>query len=202
MRCHDITFSILQFSSHSPRSMHHPPSELTVVYTMSSYKSIDSFSRAQRPPAFAELEDDYKLQVSKEWNTTAASQHATIEFTERCTVSNLSISGSTPSRNNRTVHRRGLLTRLMETLMKKLSNRATKMATEKHMKRSPGVVTHPHQHATIEVLPDDALLIVFHFYQMSSPSHWHRLAHVCQTWRCTIFASLRSLNLRLFCTYG
>ena len=29
---------------------------------------------------------------------------------------------------------------------------------------------------------------------------WHKLIHVCQSWRCVVFASPRRLNLRLLCT--
>ena len=30
---------------------------------------------------------------------------------------------------------------------------------------------------------------------------WHKLTHVCQRWRCIVFASQCRLNLRLLCTY-
>lgn len=54
--------------------------------------------------------------------------------------------------------------------------------------------------ASIGVLSDDVLLVVFDFYQVSSPWNWHRLAHVCQRWRLVVFASPRSLDLQLYCT--
>jgi len=59
---------------------------------------------------------------------------------------------------------------------------------------------------TTQVLPDDALLLVFSFHQiLSSPFYppltaqweWRVLAHVCQRWRYLIFASPRHLWLRL-----
>ncbi|KAH9172659.1 hypothetical protein EDB89DRAFT_878161 [Lactarius sanguifluus] len=52
----------------------------------------------------------------------------------------------------------------------------------------------------IGVLPDDVLLVIFGFYRVSSPSFWHRLAHVCQRWRRIVFAFPCSLDLRLYCT--
>ena len=60
----------------------------------------------------------------------------------------------------------------------------------------------PDRTASIEVLPDDVLLIIFCFYQVFSPLHWHRLAHVCRQWRYIVFASPRCLNLRLYCNPG
>ncbi|KAH9043492.1 hypothetical protein EDB83DRAFT_1584699 [Lactarius deliciosus] len=55
---------------------------------------------------------------------------------------------------------------------------------------------------SIGVPSDDVLLVVFGFYRMSSSWHWHwhRLVHVCQRWRLIVFASPRSLDLRLYCT--
>ena len=62
---------------------------------------------------------------------------------------------------------------------------------------------------SIDSLPDDVLLEIFYFYRLdevTTPSHlpwkWHRLAHVCQTWRNTIFSSSHYLNLELLCTHG
>jgi hypothetical protein len=55
---------------------------------------------------------------------------------------------------------------------------------------------------TIEILPDDILLNVFHCYLSVSPQLWPTLAWVCQRWRHTIFTSPLGLNLRLHCTYG
>ncbi|KAH8994139.1 hypothetical protein EDB86DRAFT_2927076 [Lactarius hatsudake] len=56
--------------------------------------------------------------------------------------------------------------------------------------------------ASIGVLSDDVLLVVFGFCRMSSSWHWHwpRLVHVCQRWRLIVFASPRSLDLWLYCT--
>ncbi|KAH9172658.1 hypothetical protein EDB89DRAFT_2069551 [Lactarius sanguifluus] len=54
--------------------------------------------------------------------------------------------------------------------------------------------------ASIGVLSDDVLLVVFGFYRVSSRWNWHRVAHVCQRWRLVVFASPRSLDLRLYCT--
>ncbi|KAH9043495.1 hypothetical protein EDB83DRAFT_1584850 [Lactarius deliciosus] len=54
--------------------------------------------------------------------------------------------------------------------------------------------------ASIGVLPDDVLLVVFGFYLVPSPWHWYKLAHVCQRWRLVVFASPRSLDLQLYCT--
>jgi hypothetical protein len=61
----------------------------------------------------------------------------------------------------------------------------------------------------INSLPDNVLLKIFDFYRMDEvsrtsylPWKWHRLAHVCQTWRHVVFASPHYLNLELLCTYG
>ncbi|KAH9160765.1 hypothetical protein EDB89DRAFT_2235528 [Lactarius sanguifluus] len=61
----------------------------------------------------------------------------------------------------------------------------------------------------INFLPDDVLLEIFDLYrkdEVATSSHlpwkWHRLAHVCRTWRDIIFASSRRLNLELHCTHG
>src|SRR6266404_3679584 len=65
----------------------------------------------------------------------------------------------------------------------------------------------------IKFLPGDVLLGIFDFCRMdeiSTSSHimegglpwkWHRLAHVCRTWREIILASSRYLNLELLCTH-
>jgi hypothetical protein len=59
---------------------------------------------------------------------------------------------------------------------------------------------------TIDILPDDVLLLIFHFHrilhQRLHPSinlEWHQLVHVCQRWRSVVFASPNFLNLRLVC---
>ena len=58
------------------------------------------------------------------------------------------------------------------------------------------------------MLPDEALLEIFHFYKDDSLSmedfnltwRWRTLIHVCQRWRHIIFGSPRRLELRLVCT--
>jgi hypothetical protein len=58
-------------------------------------------------------------------------------------------------------------------------------------------------------LPDTVLLEIFDLYRMDEftstppglPWKWHRLAHVCRTWRDIIFASSCRLKLELLCTY-
>jgi len=57
--------------------------------------------------------------------------------------------------------------------------------------------------ATVEILPDDALLTIFLLCNdASSPdlSWWQPLVHVCRRWRQVIFASPLHLNLTLICT--
>ena len=57
---------------------------------------------------------------------------------------------------------------------------------------------------TIDILPDDVLLLVFLFdvLEVVDPSRclpWHRLVHVCQRWRSLEFSSPNFLHLRLVC---
>ena len=63
----------------------------------------------------------------------------------------------------------------------------------------------------IDLLPDDVLLEVFHFYVNMSPWYgdmygkpkveaWQSLAHVCRRWRSVVFGSPRRLDLKLYCT--
>ena len=64
---------------------------------------------------------------------------------------------------------------------------------------------------TINILPDDVLLLIFYFDRVTTldelgrvgrqrPSwRWSRLVHVCQRWRSVVFASLIFLDLKLFC---
>ena len=54
------------------------------------------------------------------------------------------------------------------------------------------------------MLPDVALLEIFHFYMDGSArtEEWHTLVHVCRKWRNVVFGSPRRLNLRLRCTEG
>ncbi len=61
----------------------------------------------------------------------------------------------------------------------------------------------------INVLPDNVLLEIFDLCRIDEvttssllPWKWHRLAHVCRTWRDIIFGSSHHLNLELLCTYG
>ena len=56
--------------------------------------------------------------------------------------------------------------------------------------------------ATIERLPNKVLLNIFRYYLDASPRSWPRLVHICRKWRHVVFASQRSLHIRLFCTYG
>ena len=63
---------------------------------------------------------------------------------------------------------------------------------------------------SIEILPDDVLLLIFHFDRVLSRGgfdkngffffwRWHRLVHVCQRWRTVVFASPNFLELRVVC---
>ena len=66
---------------------------------------------------------------------------------------------------------------------------------------------------TIETLPYDVILLIFHFDRVEylegfddidvDPawrfSWWHRLVHVCQSWRSIIFESPHFLDLKLYC---
>ena len=55
---------------------------------------------------------------------------------------------------------------------------------------------------TIGKLSDYILLTIFRCYLDSSPLNWPNLVHICRRWRRIVFASQRSLHLRLFCTPG
>ena len=58
---------------------------------------------------------------------------------------------------------------------------------------------------TINALPDDVLLLIFHFDRVGHPSQhygpwrWDRLVHVCRRWRSIVFASPNFLDLSLVC---
>jgi len=56
---------------------------------------------------------------------------------------------------------------------------------------------------TTDLLPDDALLVIFDFFLDDTPPDdvdgWHTLVHVCQRWRNIVLSSPRRLNLRLLC---
>ncbi|KAI9460449.1 hypothetical protein F5148DRAFT_1377375 [Russula earlei] len=59
---------------------------------------------------------------------------------------------------------------------------------------------HRRDRVTINTLPDDVLVEIFHFYVnlwRIGTNGWHTLVHVCQRWRHVVFASPRRLNLRL-----
>ena len=53
---------------------------------------------------------------------------------------------------------------------------------------------------TIDVLPDDVLLEIFHFYVGYRIYAWDTLVHVSRKWRCVVFDSPRRLDLQLFCS--
>ena len=62
---------------------------------------------------------------------------------------------------------------------------------------------------TIEMLPDNVLLEIFDFYRMADiqslrgcPWRWHKLVHICRSWRQVVFASPLRLDLQLTCSYG
>ena len=55
---------------------------------------------------------------------------------------------------------------------------------------------------TIGKLSEKILLEIFRYYLDASPYLWPRLVHICRKWRRIVFASQRTLHLRLFCTYG
>ena len=62
---------------------------------------------------------------------------------------------------------------------------------------------------TIENLPPEILEDIFRFYRQDAmalsrgrPWEWHRLTHVCQTWRSIILHPTNRLGLQLFCTNG
>ncbi|KAH9167654.1 hypothetical protein EDB89DRAFT_2232205 [Lactarius sanguifluus] len=66
---------------------------------------------------------------------------------------------------------------------------------------------------TINILPDNVFIEIFNLCRMDEVDHatgteshrpwkWHRLAHVCRTWRYIMFESSRRLRLELLCTHG
>ncbi|KAH9172676.1 hypothetical protein EDB89DRAFT_879306 [Lactarius sanguifluus] len=55
---------------------------------------------------------------------------------------------------------------------------------------------------TIGELSDNLLLNIFRYCLDVSPQHWPRLVHICRRWRRIVFASQRTLHLRIFCTHG
>ena len=62
---------------------------------------------------------------------------------------------------------------------------------------------------TINILPGDVLLLIFHFDRLAYIEgadrvlrlswRWHRLVHVCRRWRSVVFASPNFLDLKLVC---
>ncbi|KAI9510573.1 hypothetical protein F5148DRAFT_1374366 [Russula earlei] len=65
---------------------------------------------------------------------------------------------------------------------------------------------HRQDRVTINTLPDDVLVEIFHSYVIVDSSYWdwdnrmnewHTLVHVCHRWRSIVFASPRYLNLRI-----
>ena len=57
--------------------------------------------------------------------------------------------------------------------------------------------------ATIDALPDDVLLEIFHFWvgeALKQINGWHTLVHVSRKWRSVVFNSPRRLNLQLLCS--
>ena len=60
---------------------------------------------------------------------------------------------------------------------------------------------------TIDILPDDVLLIIFDYYVAEADEddkyeEWQKLVHVCQNWRYVVFGSPLRLNLRILCSGG
>ena len=56
--------------------------------------------------------------------------------------------------------------------------------------------------ATIEKLSDKVLLNIFCSFLDDSPRDWPTLMHICCKWRSIVFASQRTLQLRLLLTHG
>jgi hypothetical protein len=57
---------------------------------------------------------------------------------------------------------------------------------------------------TIDILPNDVLLYIFHFDRLEDADYlwhmkWRRLIHVCQMWRSVAFASPKFFELRIVC---
>ena len=68
---------------------------------------------------------------------------------------------------------------------------------------SPNRNEQPHKKVTTDAFPDEVLLHTFYCYVDQNPNvdAWHTLVHVCQRWRCVVFASPKRLNLRLLCNH-
>jgi hypothetical protein len=74
--------------------------------------------------------------------------------------------------------------------------------------RAPGI-SFRRPLVTIEMLPDNVLLEIFDIYRMSNiqslrgrPWRWHKLVHICRSWRQVVFASPLRLDLQLTCSHG
>jgi hypothetical protein len=69
---------------------------------------------------------------------------------------------------------------------------------------SGGIVGESCKQATINILPDEAVLRIFDFCRKDHDVVWKwlRLAHVCRKWRQIVFASPRRLDIQIRCTYG
>jgi hypothetical protein len=74
---------------------------------------------------------------------------------------------------------------------------------------TPHAVTtdwHCTDRVSINVLPDDVLLHVFHWYRIDTMDHvnetwgWHKLMHTCRRWRSVVLGFPHFLDLRLLCT--
>ncbi|KAI0289839.1 hypothetical protein BC826DRAFT_1187596, partial [Russula brevipes] len=75
-------------------------------------------------------------------------------------------------------------------------------------KKSAAVSSKYFSRTTMDSLPDDILLEVFHQYRLINAGDWprlqgwYKLAHTCRRWRQLVFASSLRLNLQLRCTFG
>jgi hypothetical protein len=71
-------------------------------------------------------------------------------------------------------------------------------------KRNPAIIANQRDtdRVTIDMLPEDALLVIFGFYldDNASMNGWHTLVHVCQKWRNVVFWSSSRLDLKLHWT--
>ena len=74
--------------------------------------------------------------------------------------------------------------------------------------RAPGI-SFRRPLVTIEMLPDNVLLEIFDIYRMANiqslrgrPWRWHKLVHICRSWRQVVLASPLRLDLQLTCSYG
>jgi len=56
--------------------------------------------------------------------------------------------------------------------------------------------------ATIDILPEDVLLVIFDYYlaEAGMIEGWQKLVRVCQKWRYAVFRSPLRLNLQILCS--